>query len=39
MQGTPTLVMTGPKGNAVPNTGSNGISSYADLQTAYKKVA
>ena len=39
VQGTPTLIMTGPKGNAVPATGSAGISSYSDIQAAYKKVA
>ena len=34
VQGTPTLIMTGPKGSAVPSG-----NAYADLQAAYKKVA
>ena len=37
VQGTPTLIMTGPKGSAVPGNGS--VPGYADLQAAYKKVA
>ncbi len=39
VQGTPTLIMTGPKGSAVPNNSSSGVPAYADLQAAYKKVA
>ena len=34
VSGTPTLVMTGPKGTAVPAG-----TAYSDLQSAYKKVA
>jgi len=37
VQGTPTLIMTGPKGSAVPGNGS--VPAYSDLQAAYKKVA
>ncbi len=37
VQGTPTLIMTGPKGSAVPGNGS--LPTYSDLQAAYKKVA
>jgi len=37
VQGTPSLIMTGPKGTAVPGNGS--VPAYADLQAAYKKVA
>lgn len=37
VQGTPTLIMTGPKGSAVPGNGA--VPTYSDLQTAYKKVA
>lgn len=37
VQGTPTLIMTGPKGSAVPGKGA--LPSYSDLQAAYKKVA
>jgi len=37
VQGTPTLIMTGPKGSAVPGNGS--LPAYSDLQAAYKKVA
>ncbi len=37
VQGTPTLIMTGPKGSAVPGNGA--VPGYADLQAAYKKVA
>ncbi|MDQ6729317.1 MAG: DsbA family protein [Actinomycetota bacterium] len=37
VQGTPSLIMTGPKGSAVPGNGS--LPAYADLQAAYKKVA
>lgn len=37
VQGTPTLVMTGPKGSTVPGNGA--VPAYSDLQAAYKKVA
>ncbi|MDQ2895331.1 MAG: thioredoxin domain-containing protein [Actinomycetota bacterium] len=37
VQGTPTLIMTGPKGSTVPGNGS--VPAYSDLQAAYKKVA